>query len=546
MPVAASPWWLFGPAADNAGAELIVYEAHDFAWWPASQNQVNPWGASQQRLRAVDFQGGTFWLRQSFRSGPTGGGYVVMPGNTFFHTAEVRVYGPEGVQTGTVGIGKPSPHVMHQGVAVVLRPNTEYEVLVRMETPLFTSLPRVDIYNEARFTERVRNETLLFGLALGGLLALGVYNLLIGAWTKSSAYVYYGGQSLCLVLGWAFYFGLPYQWFGWTDTQVNYAPFFIALTALHAGFCRSFLQLPKLDPKLAHMADGLMVLSAIGLLAALTMPSTAHLWATFLVGLAITFAVGSSIWALINGVTQARFMLAGYLAILIPGLIILPANLGMMDDIIDNADLLVLIGNALEAMLLAVALADRVKSVEASRETFRVGMQAALQQASTDPLTGLKNRYAFNLRFEEIIDSDEALLANGILIAMIDLDGLKTVNDQEGHAQGDALLCAVAQELRAINVANAEVYRLGGDEYAVLLLSGDELSGQRLSRELQRVESEVRALGFAQSGLSFGIATSDRALPTSRHLAQLLEVADQRMYENKAARKALRAGHRLA
>ena len=121
-------------------------------------------------------------------------------------------------------------------------------------------------------------------------------------------------------------------------------------------------------------------------LAALTMPSTAHLWATFLVGLAITFAVGSSIWALLNGVTQARFMLAGYLAILIPGLIILPANLGMMDDIIDNADLLVLIGNALEAMLLAVALADRVKSVEASRETFRVGMQAALQQAARRPL----------------------------------------------------------------------------------------------------------------------------------------------------------------
>ena len=544
-PAAAGPWWLFGPAAENAGAELLVYEASEAVWWPAHQSQVELWSTRQQRLRSVDFQGGAFWLRQRFRS-PEGGRYVLMPGNTFFQTAEVRVYGPDGVQAGTVGIGQASTEVMHQGVAVVFKANTDYDVLVRMETPLFTSLPRVDVYNEADFTLRVRNETLLFGLALGGLLALGVYNLLIGAWTKSPAYVYYGGQSLCLVLGWAYYFGLPYQWFGWRDPTINYSVFFIALTALHAGFCRSFLQLPKLDPKLAHMADGLMVLSAIGLLAALTMPSTAHLWATVLVGLAIAFAVGSSLWALVNGVTQARFMLAGYLAILIPGVIILPANLGMMEDLIDNADLLVLIGNAVEAMLLAVALADRVKSVEASRETFRVGMQVALRQASTDPLTGLKNRYAFNLRFEEIIVSDEALLANGILIAMIDLDGLKAVNDQEGHAQGDALLCAVAHGLRGLNVANAEVFRLGGDEYAVLLLAGDELSGQRLSRELQRVESEVRANGFPQSGLSFGIATSDRALPTSRHLAQLLEVADKRMYENKAARKAQRAGHRSA
>ncbi len=546
LPAAAGPWWLFGPAADNAGAELIVYEASAVAPWPGTQSQVHWWSTGQQRLRSVDFQGGTFWLRHQFRSPHGGGRHVVMPGNTFFRTAEVRVYGPEGVQGGVVGIGHDSPFVMHQGVAVQLRPDTDYEVLVRMETPLFTSLPRVDIYREDAFTLRVRNETLLFGLALGGLLALGVYNLLIGAWTRASAYVYYGAQSLCLVAGWTFYFGLPYQWFGWRDLTLNYAVFFIALTALHAGFCRSFLQLSRLNPRLAHVADGLMVLSAIGLLAALTMPSTAHLWATVLVGLAIAFAVGSSIWALLNGVTQARFMLAGYLAILIPGVIILPANLGMMEDLIDNADLLVLIGNAVEAMLLAVALADRVKSVEASRETFRVGMQAALRQASTDPLTGLQNRYAFNLRFEEILDSDKALLANGLLVAMIDLDGLKTINDQEGHAQGDALLCAVARGLRDIATPNTEVYRLGGDEYAVLLLAGDQLSAQRLSRELQRVESEVRAMGFAQAGLSFGIATSDRALLTSRHLAQLLELADQRMYENKAARKALRANHRSA
>ena len=546
LPAAAGPWWLFGPAADNAGAELVVYEASERSSWPNTQAQIHRWSTGHQRLRGVDVQGGTFWLRHRFRSSSDGGRYVVMPGNTFFHTAEVRVYGPDTVQGGVVGIGRDSPFVMHQGVTVDLRPDTDYDVLVRMETPLFTSRPRVDLYRDGAFTQRVRNETLLFGVALGGLLALGIYNLLIGAWTRSSAYVYYGGQSLALVAGWAFYFGLPYQWFGWQDPTINYAVFFIALTALHAGFCRSFLQLSRLNPRLAHVADGLMVLSAIGLLGALTMPNTAHLWATVLVGLAIAFAVGSSLWALLNGVTQARFMLVGYLAILVPGVIILPANLGMMDDLIDNADLLVLIGNAVEAMLLAVALADRVKSVEASRESFRVGMQAALRQASTDPLTGLQNRYAFNLRFEAILDADKALLANGLLVAMIDLDGLKAINDQEGHAQGDALLCAVARALREISTPGAEVYRLGGDEYAVLVLAGDELSGQRLARELQRVESDVRAMGFAQAGLSFGIATSDRAPLTSRHLAQLLELADQRMYENKAVRKAQRPNHRSA
>jgi diguanylate cyclase (GGDEF)-like protein len=532
-----SPLWLFGPAAANADTELLVYEQVDPPQWPADLSQVNAWTAQQQRLRGVDMQGGHFWLRVDFRPRQAVRNWVVQPGNTFFERAQVRVYGPEGEQSGEIGIGRPSPFVMHSAVPVRLRADTDYVVLVSMEATVFTSQPRVDIYTADDFERRVRNETLLCAIALGALLALGIFNLLIGLWTRSNSYWIYGTQSLCLAAGWAFYFGLPYRWFGFDIPALNFAPFFVILTGLHAAFCSSFLELPARHATLARFARAICWVSAVSLPFIFVFPHSAHVVATLLVGIAIGFAVVSGVWALLHDVTQARFMLLGYLAILLPGLLILPANLGLMPDVVDNADLLVLVGNAVESMLLALALADRVKSIESSRERFRVGMQAAMRQASTDSLTSLGNRYAFNLRLEELLAAGTSALAKGIVLAVADLDGLKVVNDREGHARGDALISAIAKGLSGIDISGLEAYRLGGDEFALLILSGNEFVMQRLNHEFQRVEADVRAQGFPQAGISFGIASAEQSLPSAKNLLDLLDLADQRMYGHKAVRR---------
>jgi GGDEF domain-containing protein len=130
------------------------------------------------------------------------------------------------------------------------------------------------------------------------------------------------------------------------------------------------------------------------------------------------------------------------------------------------------------------------------------------RQARHDWLTGLDNRRAFERRLGQGLEA-------GWGLALLDLDGLKGVNDTQGHLAGDRLLIGLAQALRAEGL---EAYRLAGDEFAVILGQGDL---PRLHRALQ---------GFA---VSLGVAWAGEAQGEG-----LLALADGRMYEHKRLRKA--------
>jgi diguanylate cyclase len=86
------------------------------------------------------------------------------------------------------------------------------------------------------------------------------------------------------------------------------------------------------------------------------------------------------------------------------------------------------------------------------------------RQASTDPLTGLSNRYAL----EHVVNQSMSTARDGTALLLIDLDGFKEVNDTYGHAVGDMLLQSFAQLLARHTRKADAVARLGGDEFVVL------------------------------------------------------------------------------
>src|SRR4029079_7073405 len=86
---------------------------------------------------------------------------------------------------------------------------------------------------------------------------------------------------------------------------------------------------------------------------------------------------------------------------------------------------------------------------------------------------------------------------------MIDLDGLKRVNDEHGHTQGDALLCEFARQLATLKSQQMHVFRLGGDEFAVL---GEAISEAAVRAAMTEFEVCLHAAGFAGCGVSYGMA----------------------------------------
>lgn len=537
---ASAPLSLFGPTPSPLSAPVRVYDRLPGDAAPESFDNVEDWQRPRTARENVDMRGGRFWLVSRFRHGEPNADWVVALANSFYGHADLYLLGEDGsTQHRASGVDEPAEFLLHRGRGVHMDAGKDYVILIAVDTPFFTSLPRIDVQTRDDYQRRVINESVLALVALGGLTALGTFILFVGVWIRDRSYLLYGGQALTLAVGWGFYFNLPYGWLGVSSAHWNFAPWFFLLTFFHASFCVRFLNLRQQAPRLAWIGRVIAATALAAMPICYFLPSWSHVAATLLVGSVVLFAVYSAGNALARGVRKARFFLAGYLAVLIPGVLILPANLGLMPDVIDNTDLLTLVGNSVEAMLLGFALADHVRLIERAREEFRQGMQDALQQASTDSLTGLGNRFAFNLALEEFLTQQ----GNGrerrrLLVAMVDVDGLKRINDTEGHSRGDALIRAIGRGLGQISHRNLRCFRLGGDEFAVLT-TGDESAREQLVQQLDSLDRSLKLHGFPMAGISSGVcAGPDASVNVSAgDLAELLRAADRRMYEAKSRRR---------
>lgn len=151
------------------------------------------------------------------------------------------------------------------------------------------------------------------------------------------------------------------------------------------------------------------------------------------------------------------------------------------------------------------------------------------QLASTDALTGLANRHTFLER----LDIELARIARGGpggMLAMLDLDHFKRVNDRYGHAAGDAVLTHLAGILRRVLRREDMAARLGGEEFALLLpgtdAAGAATLGERLRSALEQSHVET-SKGEVRITTSIGLA------PLVGDARTLLARADAALYQAK-------------
>jgi diguanylate cyclase (GGDEF)-like protein len=151
--------------------------------------------------------------------------------------------------------------------------------------------------------------------------------------------------------------------------------------------------------------------------------------------------------------------------------------------------------------------------------------------AVTDPLTGLYNRRVFAESFEKELNRARRYgLPLGIVL--LDLHRFKEVNDRYGHPRGDEVLRAAAVTLQKALRTSDSAFRIGGDEFALLLPQTDAVQSVALSRRVESVFAEVlRPLQLSFSvTMDHGVANFPQDGDQSD---QLIRVADERLYELK-------------
>lgn len=176
-------------------------------------------------------------------------------------------------------------------------------------------------------------------------------------------------------------------------------------------------------------------------------------------------------------------------------------------------------------------LVERVASMEQEAKGFREHLEEQRQKALTDPLTGLPNRAAWSERLELEVARWQRY-GGDLLLAILDIDHFKRINDNYGHLAGDKVLKLIAAELGKRLRKTDFIARFGGEEF-VLLLPATPLDGAELLLESLRAGIEECPFHFRGERVTITLSAGISAFATGERSDQVFERADQALYRAK-------------
>ena len=184
--------------------------------------------------------------------------------------------------------------------------------------------------------------------------------------------------------------------------------------------------------------------------------------------------------------------------------------------------------------VLIIGLLDEDAQIRQEQEYVK-NLSAARKMATIDSLTGVKNKHAF-VQWEEKINE---AIRNGtqepFAVVVCDINNLKAVNDLYGHKEGDECIRNASAKICRV-FAHSPVFRIGGDEFVVILSDGDYLKRAELMEEINEVPSDQSKIRIGET-IAAGMVEYDKDLHFS--LLSVFDEADRAMYERKRALKDL-------
>lgn len=449
-------------------------------------------------------------------------------------------------------------------------------IYIRSDTSGTMQLP-IRAWQSDAFIEHEQHSLMWQCVFYGIMLAMAVVNLFVYFATQIRSYLYYVGTVMSLLMFQATLHGYGYQMFWpenqwWQDKSVA---FFIACaSAFSMYFAISFLKLKQQKPLYYYPFALFAFLGSCGIIFSLVLPYALALrFAVTAIAMGIPLCILIGALLLRNGFIPARFYLLAWTMLMGSSIFLLASKTGFM-PVSWFTENIQQIGATLQAVLLALALADQIqqmhqeqlaaqdaelrheREIRESQERANAQLERRVDERTReladvirkladanerlakmsiiDELSGLNNRRYFNQKYEA--DFKAAYREQvSIAVIMFDIDHFKQINDQYGHLVGDRCIAHVAGIIRdTVTRASDIVARYGGEEFVVVLCNTQADGAWHVGEEIRkRVESTPLLWRSETIPLSLSGGVASMVPPHYSAMMVLLDKADTALYEAK-------------
>lgn len=473
---------------------------------------------------AVSLTGGHYLYVAPFEIGNKGEYVFDFKNTSTIEYFRHQIYDQQGREVASLegGIGRQieNPFFLRHGRSVSLVPG-KYVLATQLISTNYLAIPEPYLDDQASYMHAIKYGNALTVFCLGIFWGLGLYYTALAASRNRIVEAMYAtfiagnfifNSAALLVFSDIFNLHSIY----WVSMPVLVSNIAYILFVMH------LLEINRYQHKRFYYV-GVVILAVMVLLLlmAIALPNWALEFCRYGVGLFLCYGLTAAIrQSLRKNATAKRYLVAISLFFVFGIMTISLSTLQQQFDL--YIEHLGLMSVAIEVVLLALVLSFQFSQLHKDKEKALEALGMTEKLASSDALTSLPNRYAF-LKELERLTMDSSL-------TFIDLDGLKLYNDHYGHARGDELLVCFARSYQHSLGMHLVLYRMGGDEFAVLSHNGEV---EAVERALHEAIQSIRGEGFEFSGASAGSAYYREA----ENISEFMRLADMRMYENKRSRQ---------
>lgn len=351
---------------------------------PTNHSQVKDWLNTLNVHKATNSLGDKYVATFKLFNDTQQSDWFVYPYGSVVQTIQIISYSDgQRADYAVSGHGLDNQQDFHYGTSLRILPGQYKTVLLIFDSEFYFSPIKILLKPMAQAEQQFKIENVILLLNLGICFALGVYNLFIYQSTRDNKYLSYALATLAFAFCWSSVFAVP-QYVGLEQADHWLMPAFLLATFFSSLFYMQFLRLKDSSPKTTKI----LTFSAYACLISIPLAFYSQGIGMYLVTIISSVVLLTSIFAGIScwkkGYTPAKYFVLALFSMLLPNMIGNLMNLGVLPGLNINIYLLGFVGNSLDSLLLAFALAAHVRVINQDNIKLTDTLESTVQQRTTE------------------------------------------------------------------------------------------------------------------------------------------------------------------